>query len=78
MNQNKNIWLIDLGGEITWCDCPEPSNDIEPEDVTKYVREDVVIEKDSLLKEIFSDITKDNMLSPDTFDRLVGVVKNEL
>jgi len=34
--------------------------------------------KDKLLKDIFSDITKDNRLSPDTFDRLVGVVKNEL
>jgi len=32
-------------------------------------------EQQTLLKDIFSDITKDNRLSPDTFDRLVGVLK---
>jgi len=31
----------------------------------------------SLLKDIFNDITKDNRLSPDTFDKLVEVVKDE-
>jgi len=30
----------------------------------------------TLLHQIFSDITKDNRLSPDTFDRLVENVKN--
>jgi len=29
----------------------------------------------TLLKQIFSDITKDNRLSPDTFDRLVEALK---
>jgi len=29
----------------------------------------------TLLKDIFKDITKDNRLSPDTFDRLVEVLK---
>jgi len=33
-------------------------------------------ELEALLKEIFSDITKDNRLSPDTFDKLIEVVKN--
>jgi len=32
-------------------------------------------EMQSLLKQIFSDITKDNKLSPDTFDKLVEVVE---
>jgi len=32
-------------------------------------------EAECLLKDIFKDITKDNRLSPDTFDRLVGVLK---
>jgi len=31
--------------------------------------------QNTLLKDIFTDITKDNMLSPDTFDRLVGALK---
>jgi len=30
---------------------------------------------EALLKDIFNDITKDNRLSPDTFDRLVEVLK---
>jgi len=32
-------------------------------------------ELEDLLKEIFKDITKDNRLSPDTFDKLIEVVK---
>jgi len=33
-------------------------------------------QKQILLKDIFTDITKDKRLSPDTFDRLVEAVKN--
>jgi len=36
---------------------------------------DKIVDQQNLLKDIFSDITKDNMLSPDTFDRLVEAVK---
>jgi len=32
-------------------------------------------ELQTLLKDIFNDITKDNRLSPDTFDRLVEEIK---
>jgi len=39
-------------------------------------QEKQIIQKQTLLKDIFSDITKDNRLSPDTFDRLVEAVKN--
>ena len=49
MNQNKDIYLIDLGDEITWCDCPEPSDGIEKEDVTHYVRVDVLNEKQATI-----------------------------
>ena len=48
MNQNKNIYLIDLGDEITWCDSPDPSDGIEESDVTGYVRAD--IHKATILK----------------------------
>ena len=41
MNENKNIWLIDLGDEITWCDTPDPSDGIDEDDVTGYVRADI-------------------------------------
>jgi len=34
-----------------------------------------VLELESLLKDIFNDITKDNKVSPDTFDRLVEALK---
>jgi len=37
--------------------------------------ESVIDKKQTLLKDIFSDITKDKRLSPDTFDRLVEVLK---
>jgi len=32
-------------------------------------------QQQALLKDIFSDITKDNRLSPNTFDKLIEVVK---
>jgi len=34
-----------------------------------------VVARDNLLKDIFKDITKDNKVSPDTFDRLVETLK---
>ena len=34
---HKYIWLIDMGGEVAWCDSPDPSNDIDESDVFKYV-----------------------------------------
>jgi len=37
---------------------------------------DKIVDQQTLLKDIFKDITKDNRLPPDTFDRLVEVVKN--
>ena len=38
MDVPKKIWLIDVGDEITWCDCPYPSNYIEERDVVEYVK----------------------------------------
>lgn len=38
----EKIWLIDMGDEFTWCDSPEPSDGVEEEDVTEYIRADVV------------------------------------
>lgn len=38
----SNIWLINVGFEVTWCDSPCPSDDIEEEDVTGYTRDDMV------------------------------------
>lgn len=38
MNTPNEIYLIDTGSEITWCDVPDPSEYIEEEDVVKYVR----------------------------------------
>jgi len=75
-NKNKTIFLI-YDGEVTyWSNSKSESLHTKPEDITEYVRADIIIEKDKLLHQIFSDITKDNRLSPDTFDRLVETVKN--
>lgn len=38
----KTIYLIDMGDQIAWCDSPDPDGNIEPEDVTEYIRADVV------------------------------------
>jgi hypothetical protein len=32
------IYLIDTGDEISWCDDPNPSGDLEPDDVVKYIK----------------------------------------
>jgi len=38
MNDLERIWLIKMDeGEFTWCDCPDPSDDVDEEDVTEYV-----------------------------------------
>lgn len=38
METPDRIWLIDLGDEVTWCDDPDPSGDINERDVVKYVK----------------------------------------
>jgi hypothetical protein len=38
MKTPEHIWLIDMGDAITWCDCPDPSDDIDDEDVVEYVK----------------------------------------
>jgi hypothetical protein len=38
MKTPDRIWLLDLGDEITWCDCPDPSGDIHPDDAVAYVK----------------------------------------
>ena len=40
----KTIYLIDMGDGVVWCDDPDPSGTIEPEDVTRYIRADLVAE----------------------------------
>lgn len=34
---NKYIWLIDMGGEVAWCESADPSDDINERDAHKYV-----------------------------------------
>lgn len=42
MNKDEcpvSIWLIDSGDDyLVWCDCPDPSDDIDPSDTLEYVR----------------------------------------
>lgn len=35
------IYLIDTGDEISWCDDPNPSGYIEPDDVVMYVKSSI-------------------------------------
>ena len=38
MKPPKEIWLIDIGGALVWCDEPDPSGYELIEDVTRYKR----------------------------------------
>ena len=38
MDTPDRIWLIDMGGEIAWCDTPDPDDGIDPRDVVEYVK----------------------------------------
>ena len=40
------IYLIDTGDEISWCDDPNPSGDLEPDDSVAYVKKE---QRDELL-----------------------------
>lgn len=44
------IYLIDCGDEITWCDDPNPSGDLEPDDVVMYEKSSVKSSAHALLK----------------------------
>jgi len=33
MKWPKTIWLIDIGDEMVWCDCPDPEDGVESCDV---------------------------------------------
>lgn len=38
------IYLIDIGDQVVWCEDSDPTGDTEPEDVTPYIRADLVTE----------------------------------
>ena len=40
MDTPKRIWLIDMGDEIVWCDCQDPTGGVHPDDTVEYVRVD--------------------------------------
>ncbi len=44
------IYLIDCGDEITWCDDPNPSGDLEPDDVVMYEKSSVKSAAPALLE----------------------------
>jgi hypothetical protein len=33
------IYLIDLGDEVTWCDDPNPSGNVDKQDVVAYIKD---------------------------------------
>lgn len=36
----NKIWLINCGDDVTWCDSPKPSDGLQKEDVTPYIKVD--------------------------------------
>jgi hypothetical protein len=41
LHAHDNIYLIDMGDEIVWCDDPDPDGKTDSKDVIKYVRADL-------------------------------------
>lgn len=39
---HKEIYLIDSGDGVVWCDDPAPGNDMDESDAVKYVRADTI------------------------------------
>jgi hypothetical protein len=54
METPEKIWLIDQGDEVSWCNCPDPSHDIEKSETVEYVRADKHKELVELGKKISS------------------------
>ena len=55
------IYLIRQGDEVVWCEHPDPAPDVEPEDVTKYVKAAEIAklkEAEKLLMMMIKDIYK--------------------
>ena len=59
MEQPERIWLIDSGGDVVWCDCPDPSNEIDPRDTTEYVRADIVKKRIKALEAMVHEVGAD-------------------
>lgn len=38
MKTPDKIYLIDMGDEVTWCDCPDPSGYVDERDVVSYTK----------------------------------------
>lgn len=38
MKPSERIWIIEIDdGDFVWCDCPDPADDVDEDDVTEYV-----------------------------------------
>ena len=83
----ENIYLIDMGGEIVWCDEPYPDDGISEKDVTKYVRADAVRRYESVFDAIYKEtemakeisrlVTKVERLKKDNFALAAGQCVHE-
>jgi hypothetical protein len=50
MNTPDVIYLIDVGDEITWCNHPNPTGEVEPGDVVRYEKASVKLTDTDLLE----------------------------
>lgn len=52
----KNIYLIDTGEAVVWCDTPKPSPSVNSDDVTEYVRFDVAAQQTQQISELKAEL----------------------
>lgn len=52
----KNIYLIDTGHAVVWCDTPKPAYDVRAADVTEYVRADVADSQTQQISELKAEL----------------------
>ena len=50
METPDTIYLIDMGDEVTWCDSPDPSGGVHPDDVCEYVKSAQLAEANGIIK----------------------------
>jgi hypothetical protein len=52
MEIHDRIYLIDMGGEIAWCDSPDPGADMDPDDAVAYVLESKLSEAQETIDQL--------------------------
>lgn len=59
MAHPEQIWLIDTGDDVAWCDHSDPTGETDPRDTTQYIRADIVNKRIKALEAMVQEIGAD-------------------